>query len=181
MPRERTHLRYQLYKSEARKLARLNAVHQQHEQVRKSLGSPDLSKLRFEPIDAQALKAFDQWDDPQFLWSEVVAWKAREPLALDVAIWFDDVLCGMCVANPNKSRHRIRIVRLEGCPSVIHPLKKRIAPLSMLVIEHYAQIIGSRIIEVQEPLKGAVSTYQRLGFNFDAEGRLVKSIEGIVL
>ena len=64
---------------------------------------------------------------------------------------------------------------------MFHPLKKSIAPLSLTVIEQYAQIIGSRIIEVQEPLAGAVSTYQRLGFEFDSDGRLVKSMESLVL
>jgi len=141
----------------------------------------DLSKVRFESIDAQALIAFEQWKDPYFSWEEVTGWKAREPLALDIAIWFGDELCGMCIANPNKSRHRIRIVRLEGRPGMFHPLKKSIAPLSLTVIEQYAQIIGSRIIEVQEPLAGAVSTYQRLGFEFDSDGRLVKSMESLVL
>jgi len=49
-----------------------------------------------------------------------------------------------------------------------------------LVIEQYAQIIGSKFIEVQEPLKGAISIYQQLGFYFDAEGRLVKALESLV-
>lgn len=179
MPRERTHLRYQLYKSQARKLACLSAAQLQQELEQPGSSTFDLSKLRFEPIDVNALNAFEHWEDPHFSWNQAAKWKAREPWALDVSIWFNGVLCGLCIANPNKSRHRIRIVRLEGHPDV-HPLKKRIAPLALLVVEHYAQIIGSRIIEVQEPLEGAVSTYQRLGFEFDVEGRLVKSMESLV-
>ena len=101
-------------------------------------------------------------------------------MALDIAIWFDEELCGLCFANPNKSRLRIRIVRLEGRPKEAHPLKKRIATLAMIAIEHYAQIIGSRLLEVQEPQKGAVSIYQELGFDFDTEGRLVKTLEHLV-
>ncbi|MFU2328242.1 hypothetical protein [Pseudomonas sp. NFX98] len=181
MPRERTHLRYQLYRSQARKLVGASIAQLPLELERADPTARDLSNVRFEPIDAQALNAFEQWEDPHFSWNEVIGWKAREPLALDIAIWFGEELCGMCIANPNKSRHRIRIVRLEGRPGMFHPLKKRIAPLSLSVIEQYAQIIGSRIIEVQEPLAGAVSTYQRLGFEFDGEGRLVKSMESLVL
>lgn len=105
--------------------------------------------------------------------------KRGSPLALDLSIWFDEELCGLCFANPNNSRQRIRIGRLEGCPRGVHPLKNRIAPLAILIIEQYAQIIGSRFIEVQEPLEGAISIYQQLAFYFDAEGRLVKAVESL--
>jgi hypothetical protein len=49
-----------------------------------------------------------------------------------------------------------------------------------LAIEQYARIVGSRFIEVQEPLEGAISIYQQLGFYYDDERRLVKSVEGQV-
>ncbi|MDZ5434028.1 hypothetical protein T3H00_15315 [Pseudomonas fluorescens] len=180
MPRERTHLRYQLYKSQARKLAGIAIAQLQDELERACPTTLDLSKVRFEPIDTQALDASERWDDPHFSWREIVGWKAKEPLALDLSIWFDEQLCGLCFANPNNSRQRIRIVRLEGRPGEVHPLKKRIATLSILVIEHYAAIIGSRFIEVQEPLKGAIPIYQQHGFYFDAERRLVKALESLV-
>jgi hypothetical protein len=69
---------------------------------------------------------------------------------------------------------------LEGLPREAHPLKKRIAPLAILVVEQYAKIIGSKFIEVQEPLKGAISIYQQFGFYFDAERRLVKAVGSLV-
>ncbi|MGP6430757.1 hypothetical protein [Pseudomonas paraglycinae] len=109
----------------------------------------DLSKVRFEPIDSLALSAFECWESPHFSWEEVIGWKAREPLALDIAIWFESELCGLCFANLNKSRQRIRIVRLEGRPRETHPLKNRVAPLSVLAIEQYARIIGSIVKKAQ--------------------------------
>jgi len=180
MPRERTCLRYQLYRSRARTLAGLKIAQLQHELELVGPTDLDLSKVRFEAINAQALKAWELWQDPHFAWNEVVGWKASEPLALDLAIWFDERLCGLCFANPNNSRQKIRIVRLEGLPGEAHPLKKRIAPLAILVVEQYAKIIGSKFIEVQEPLKGAISIYQQFGFYFDAERRLVKAVESLV-
>ncbi|TPG80325.1 hypothetical protein [Pseudomonas arsenicoxydans] len=181
MPRERTCLRYQLYRSRARKLAADSTSQLQYELELAGSNALDLSRVRFEAITSQALSAFELWDHPHFSWGDVVEWKAREPLALDIAIWFDDELCGMCFANPNKSRLRIRIVRLEGRPKEAHPLKNRIATLAMIAIEHYAHIIGSRFLEVQEPQEGAVSIYKELGFDFDTKGRLVKTLEHLVL
>ena len=101
-------------------------------------------------------------------------------MSLDIAIWFEDQLCGLCFANPNKSRQRIRIVRLEGRPEAPHPLKKRIAILAMMAIDEFAQIIGSKCIEVQEPLQGAMPVYKELGFKLDLEGRLVLAVESKV-
>jgi hypothetical protein len=180
MPRERTHLRYQLYRSRARTLAAISAAQLQHELELAGPTDIDLSRVPFDAINAQALDACERWEDPHFLWDEVIGWKAKEPLSLDIAIWFEEELCGLCFANPNNSRQRIRIVRLEGRPREAHPLKNRIAALAVSVIEHYAVIIGSRFIEIQEPLEGAISIYKRLDFYEDAEGRLVKTVESLV-
>lgn len=174
MPRERTYLRYQVYKSQARKQAGVVTHRMQFH------AGTDFSKVRFEPIDALALSAFELWENPHFCWREIAAWKSREPLSLDIAIWFEDQLCGLCFANPNKSRQRIRIVRLEGRPEAPHPLKKRIAILAMMAIDEFAQIIGSKCIEVQEPLQGAMPVYKELGFKLDLEGRLVLAVESKV-
>ncbi len=181
MPRERNHLRYQLYKSQARKLARIATTQLQIDLEMAGPTTLDLSKVRFEPIDSLALSAFECWENPHFSWVDVIGWKAREPLALDIAIWFESELCGLCFANPNKSQQRIRIVRLEGRPREPHPLKNRVAPLSVLAIEQYARIIGSSLIEAQEPFQGAIPIYEQLGFGLDSEGRLVKTVGRLVL
>lgn len=51
----------------------------------------------------------------------------------------------------------------------------------MIIIEQYAQLIGCDVIEIQEPLSGAIPVYQKLGFSFDIDGRLVKTLENPVL
>ncbi|MGE8151498.1 GNAT family N-acetyltransferase [Pseudomonas vancouverensis] len=169
-----------MYRSRARKIAEASASQLQQSLERGGPTALDFSKVHFEPIDARALKAFEHWDDPHFSWNEVIGWKTREPLALDIAIWYEDELCGLCFVNPNNSRQRIRIVRLEGRPNEPHPLRNRIATLAMIAIEQYAFFLGCQIIEVQEPNEGAVSIYLQLGFEFDSEGRLVKTLENLV-
>lgn len=155
MPRERTYLRYQLYRSRARQLANFSIAQPENELEPNSTRNNVLASVRFEAINVEALTAFSLWDEPHFSWNEVIAWKAKEPLALDLAIWFGLELCGLCFANPNNSRLRVRIVRLEGKPGRPSLLKNRIAPLALIAVEHYARIIGSTLIEIQEPAEGA--------------------------
>lgn len=47
----------------------------------------------------------------------------------------------------------------------------------MIAVDHYAQIIGSQWIEIQEPAPGAIPVYRNLGFDFDSQGRLVIAVE----
>jgi len=177
MPRERTNLRYQLYRSEARKQAGITFAKLQKDLQQSGIVDLDHSRVRFEAIDALALNAYEKWLDPHFSWQEVVKWKAREPMTFDLAIWFDQELCGLCFANPDQSRLRVKIVRLEGQPGTDHPLKSRIATFALTAVTHFARIIGSEQIEIQEPLPAVVPLYRQLGFEFDAEGRLVKLID----
>ncbi|NNA67618.1 hypothetical protein [Pseudomonas gessardii] len=146
MPKTRDSLRYQLYRSKALRLA--NASTQQGYKNLKHTDAQgteiDLTHVRFELIDRHALAAYQDWaEDAHFSWDEVATWKGREPMAFDLSLWYDEVLCGLCFANPNQSRLRIKLIRLEGRPGKSHPLKSRIASLTMIAIDHYARIIGS--------------------------------------
>lgn len=178
MPKKHDFLRYQLYRSTALKLATATT-----RQWYEALGADetkeiDLTRVRFDTIDADALIAYQAWaQDSHFSWDEVPAWKSNEPRAFDLSIWYINELCGLCFANPNQSRLRVKIIRLEGQPGKAHPLKSRIGALTMIAVEHYARIIGSRWIEIQEPAAGAIPVYRDLGFSFDTCGRLVIALD----
>ena len=137
MPKPRIGLKHQLLKSRAR--ASASSV----------LANALLIPVAFKPIDSQALEALNDWgDDVHFSWEEVPNWKAKEPWSFDVSIWCGPQLCGLCFANPNQSRLRTRIVRLEGKPDSRHPLKNRIAALAMFAVEQYARQVGSQWLEI---------------------------------
>ncbi|KAE9639276.1 hypothetical protein EJA70_28885 [Pseudomonas sp. PB103] len=178
MPRERTYLRYQVYRSQARRQASTTFAELHRRLEQEGIVATDQSRIRFEAIDACALSAYEQWLDPHFSWQEIVRWKAREPMSFDLAIWFDHELCGLCFANPNQSRLRVKIVRLEGQPGNDHPLKSRVATYALTAVTHFARIIGSKQIEIQEPVTGVIPLYRQLGFEFDLEGRLVMPVGG---
>lgn len=154
MPKPRIGLKHQLLKSRAR--ASASSV----------LANALLIPVAFKPIDSQALEALNDWgDDVHFSWEEVPNWKAKEPWSFDVSIWCGPQLCGLCFANPNQSRLRTRIVRLEGKPDSRHPLKNRIAALAMFAVEQYARQVGSQWLEIQEPAPGAMKSTRSSGFN----------------
>lgn len=166
MPKPRTRLKHQLFKSNARAAACSILAN--------ALAEP----VAFKPIDARTLEALNDWgDESHFSWEEIPLWQAREPWSFDVSIWYGPQLCGLCFANPNQSRLRTRVVRLEGKPDSQHPLKNRIAALAMIAVEQYARAVGSQWLEIQEPAPGALKVYQELGFQFDAFGRLVIRLE----
>lgn len=56
MPRERTYLRYQVYRSEARKRAAVRFAKLHSELEARAIVDVDYSKVRFEAIDASAMK-----------------------------------------------------------------------------------------------------------------------------
>lgn len=113
MPRERSYLRYQLYRSLARKQASIATA------LLQLPAGHDLSKVRFGPIDAEALDAFELWENPHFCWREIAKWKSREPLSLDIAIWFEEQLCGLCFVNPNKSASEFESYDWRGGPECL--------------------------------------------------------------
>ncbi len=176
MPRPHTFLRYQLNRSKTRNLANATLARLPTPPGQSIDTTFNLRGARLEAIDAAALNAYHTWESSHFSWDDVVQWKAKELMYFDLSIWLDLELCGLCFANPNHSRMRMRIVRLEARPGGTHALRGYIAPLALMAVEHYAQIVGSQTIEIQEPMQGAVPTYEKLGFAFDASGRFTKDI-----
>ncbi|AZF12638.1 hypothetical protein C4J93_4471 [Pseudomonas sp. R2-37-08W] len=168
-------LKYLIFQSQSRKKALASFVDQWTALDYQWL---DATKVRFDVIDNRALEACHRWGgDAQFPWEDVAAWKTLDAKGFDLSIWHDEQLCGLCYATPRDSKVTIKIVLLEGCSDSKHPLKGLIAALALGAIDAYARAIGCSRIEIQEPRPDAVPTYERLGFNYDEQQRLVISVE----
>jgi hypothetical protein len=166
-----TRLRDQIARSEAR--------HQVNNAV---ANSPKLNALgingglvRFAPIDSNAIEISHGWYGSVYPWRDVPHWKRKDAKGLDLALWHADELCGLCYATPRRSRLRIKVILLEGQPNTNHPLKGLVARLMFLAVGVYARMLGCEVIQIESPEPGVVSYYQRLGFQFDADGCLVIS------
>jgi hypothetical protein len=100
------------------------------------------------------------WD-----WARIVAAQPRSPDNLDLAIWSGDVLCGLMVGRPSRSRTRLLLELVEGAPFVPHPLQGRVLDVSLLVAEYYARGVGARRLRLMNPLRGMQGRYiARYGF-----------------
>lgn len=113
----------------------------------KAIGKPipvDFGPVRFEPIGSKARAAFDAWGSSSgFPWEEVEVWKRKHPRSFHVALWYDATLCGLCFANPTRSKLIIKSILLEGNPDMSHPLKGNVAVLMMLAVNQYAKLLNS--------------------------------------
>lgn len=169
-----TELRNQIFKSDARNLT--------YEAMR---SDPDIraaginvSALRLDPITVNAINSCHLWEEViPYPWECILDWKRKDARGLDLAIWYEEELCGLCYATPRESTIRIKIVLLQGYTRNTPPLQGWIAPIALRATELYARMLGCDEIEVQEPDPGAISYYQKLGFIFDKANRLVFSLD----
>jgi len=134
----------------------------------------DKSALKFDPITSAAIDACHLWEGAAiYPWDKIPDWKCKDDKGLDLAIWYEQKLCGLCYATPRRSTICVKVILLQGHPDKMHPLRGWIAPMSLLAIDFYARMLGCKEIEIQDPDPNVVFYYQELGFVFDQTGRLV--------
>lgn len=167
-------LRYQVFRSQARKLAQ-EAFCKSQRVPRPGL---DVDKVCFEPIGHRAFEAFQGWGEQthHFPWEAVPRWTDFDLKGFDLSLWSARELCGLCYASPRRSRRCIKIILLEGKPGPENPLRGLVASLSLLAVAEYARMLKYSRIEVQQPDPGAEPLYQSLGFARDPGGSLVISV-----
>ncbi|WP_053148941.1 hypothetical protein [Pseudomonas sp. Pf153] len=123
----------------------------------------DFALVRFGGSDAVALEQFDLWESEYgFPWHDSPGVIKNDARHFDLALWYGDLLCGLCFATPSGKRTLVRIKLLEGHPkreNGQHPLKGRVIELCIFAVIQYCKIIGADYIEIDKPLPGAVPVY----------------------
>ncbi|WDY55963.1 hypothetical protein [Pseudomonas sp. PSKL.D1] len=117
--------------------------------------------LKVEEIDLQAIEAHEYWhpNPHDFAWHRIPLWKARNAHAgaLDIAIWFEDRLAGLCWASPQGSKEKIMVLYLQRNPDNTLPTRGYITPLCMSAVRYYALLLGLRWVVVKTPSPRLVS------------------------
>ncbi|NVL49896.1 hypothetical protein F2S72_09100 [Pseudomonas syringae pv. actinidiae] len=126
---------------------------------------PELLTLR--EIDAEAISQYEGWLTPyDFGWERVLTWKNRPAhhKAIDVAIWYDGTLAGMCWASPKDSGEKIFVLYIERNPDDTLPTRGYVAPLGLSAVRNYGVLLELRYVVIDDPIPEAREAYLREGF-----------------
>ncbi|MCU7239537.1 MULTISPECIES: hypothetical protein [Pseudomonas] len=125
-------------------------------------------RLTVGEIDERAILAHEAWhpDHYDFGWDRVLKWKTRpaHARALDIALWHDDHLAGMCWASPQASKEKIMVLYLQRNPDSTLPTRSYVAPLCLSGVRYYALMLGLQWVVIRDPLPQARAAYERDGF-----------------
>ncbi|BAP45219.1 putative uncharacterized protein [Pseudomonas sp. StFLB209] len=125
--------------------------------------------LNITEINECAISQYETWlTQYDFGWERVLKWEQRSAhfAAIDVAIWYDGRLAGLCWATPKQSREKVFVLYLERNPDNALPTKGYIAPLGLRAVCSYGLLLDMRYIVVNDPDPGARRAYQTEGFHF---------------
>ncbi|HDS0928794.1 hypothetical protein JQN61_10525 [Pseudomonas putida] len=127
--------------------------------------NPALLTLR--EIDAEAIDQYEGWlTRYNFGWERVLVWKNRPAhhKAIDVAIWYDGILAGMCWASPRDSHDKIFVMYIERNPDNTMLTRGYIAPLGLSAVRNYGVLMELDYVVIEDPNPDARAAYQREHF-----------------
>lgn len=158
-----TEQKYEIFRAQSREIAE------------KTLPSDLKGVVGLTSITSHALAQAKQWedsserpDDATWSWSEgTKQYCYSHPKRFDLAVWYAKAqLCGLSIGKPTYSGSGMRLDIIEGAPNV-HPLKRRVVPISIAAFETYADLIGATQLRIMRPLNNdLVRYYERHDFTF---------------
>jgi len=81
----------------------------------------NVSALRLDPITMAAINSCHLWEEViPYPWECIPEWKRKDARGLDLAIWYEEELCGLCYATPRESTICIKNRAFAG-PHKKHP------------------------------------------------------------
>ena len=90
----------------------------------------------------------------QWPWRKMIAdFRRAEPARFEVAIWTDDILCGLAIGRTRADHCRMDYLEASPTP---HPLKGRIVPIAAGAAIAYATALGKKELRLVDPLPEVV-------------------------
>lgn len=161
---QQTHIdaekRYELYRQESRL------------QAQSVLPVKFKNTVKLSAIDQKALTQSKLWEESDFRevdWNWKLGhniYKKRYPKRFELAIWYQNILCGLSLGRPSYTGSRLRLDFAERAPENC-PIKGHVMQLTLLGAESYALSIGADEIRIMHPLnERLVNYYNRLGYKY---------------
>ncbi len=136
------------------------------ELVRSRVGADLLKRfpdLRLTSIDLAALNAAKPWRSAQAVgweWPAVV--KRRRANRFDLAIWHGEILCGLAYGPAETAW--VAIGFLQGSPNPAHPLRGRVIPIALAVLEMQVLAADAAEARLLEPFPELMPLYEAHGY-----------------
>ncbi|WP_226505172.1 hypothetical protein [Pseudomonas sp. MWU16-30317] len=118
-------------------------------------------------ISEEAIDQYEDWrSEYDFGWERVLAWKSRpaHAVAIDIAVWYEGVLAGMCWASPKNSHEKVFVLYIQRNPDKRLPTRGFIAPLCLSAVRSYGLLLGMSYVVIDNPIPQAREAYEREGF-----------------
>ncbi len=128
--------------------------------------------VRLTPINEEALQQNSCWKNTNRIppnggwdWETWVSYYRRKHhKRFEAAIWYQSVLCGLCLGKASGKNVHVRLEILEGSPDRKHPLRGRIAFIALTATELYGYACGASQVRIIDPVEGAINSYKALGY-----------------
>ncbi|MCI5166270.1 MAG: hypothetical protein D3903_09285 [Candidatus Electrothrix sp. GM3_4] len=106
------------------------------------------------------------WDwNSHYLYSQ----RRKVKLRYSLAIWYEEILCGMALGYASKGSAHLRIDLIEGAPDNNHPLRGSILPIIVDVSMDYALIEKKQKLIIANPVPDLIDIYSKMGFTYYPE------------
>lgn len=120
-------------------------------------------ELRLTPIDLAALNAAKPWRAAQAVgWEWPAVIKRRRANRFDLAIWHGEILCGLAYGPADAAW--VAIGFLQGSPDPTHPLRGRVIPIVLAVLEAQMLAAGADEARLLSPFPELVPLYEARGY-----------------
>ncbi|WCE31326.1 hypothetical protein [Vibrio sp. SCSIO 43137] len=134
---------------------------------------PDfINRVNLTEITETALLYQEMWHQPlerQVGWNWRVIrdqYRRNYPARVEVAVWYDNQLCGLMLGKASEGRLVVKINYMQG-NGLKNPIKGHIVPISSRCAELFAIAIEADWIGIQDPLDEdeLLKYYRELGFD----------------
>lgn len=101
--------------------------------------------------------------EPGWNWTAELNRFRSRPRRIELAIWGNDVLCGLALGRISDKKIVVTIHLIESNPTN-NPLKAKIVPIAAQFIEVLGNTLGVREISIERPVNSLIDFYVNQGF-----------------
>jgi hypothetical protein len=129
----------------------------------------DRSAIKLTEINSLALSSCNSWslsEHRRVHWDwefGVRTYRRRYPNRFELAIWYNNALCGLSLGRPTYSGAKVRLDFIERTPGQ-NPLTGRVTPISVTAFEVYARLIDASEVRIMFPEQALIEYYSSLKY-----------------